>query len=119
MTEVSPLYYTMASSSGYPDYSDAVAVLPGNHPAFGGEAVKVVVRDGSFVLDLQGPGIDKDGQIGVLLYDFLGRVVGSWNVAMSASHVRLSIGSQSIPWGAYVMRIHGKNIDYTRRILIR
>lgn len=119
MPEVTPIYYQTASSSGYPDYSDALAVLPGNHQAPEAEAVKVVIRNGSFVIDLKGLEIDKDGQVGVLLYDFLGRVVGAWNAAVSASHARLSISSQSLPSGAYVMRIHAKNIDYTRRVLIR
>jgi hypothetical protein len=119
MPQVSPIYYQTASSSGYPDYSDAVAVLPGNQQASRGDAVKLVVRNGSCVLDLQGPWIDKDGQVRVLLYDFLGRVVGAWNVAASASHTRLSIGPRSLPWGTYVIRIHGNNIDYTRRVLIR
>ena|GEM_PF-1775493 len=119
MPQVSPLYYQTASSSGYPDYSDAVAVLPGNHQASGAEAIKVIVYNGSFMLDLQGLGIDKDGQVQVLLYDFLGRVVGAWNVAVSDSHVRLSICSHSLHSGAYVMRLYGKNIDCTRRVLIR
>jgi hypothetical protein len=119
MPQVSPLYYQTATSSGYPDYSDAIAVLPENHQVSGVEAIKVIVYNGSFMLDLQGLGIDKDGQVQVLLYDFLGRVVGAWNVAVSDSHVRLSIGSRSMPSGAYVMRLYGKNIDCTRRVLIR
>jgi hypothetical protein len=111
-----PIY--AASSSVYPDYSDALAVKTELPQASSPSSTNIIsFRNGFLVINTGRLNIDNAKPVVISLFDYFGRIVGQWSITAAQSHmIPLSM---KLAHGAYIARITCGSTIMVRPVAIR
>lgn len=108
--------YTTSLGS-YPDYSDALSVKTELRHASLSSMDVITVRNGFLIVNMGKLNAANAKQMTVALFDYLGRIVGQWNVPAAQTHA-LPL-SAKLTHGAYIARIICGSTMIVRTVAIR
>jgi hypothetical protein len=108
--------YTTSSGS-YPDYSDALSVKTELRHASPSSPDVITVRNGFLIVNTGKLNAANTKQMTVALFDYLGRIVGQWNVSAAQTHA-LPL-SAKLTHGAYIVRIICGSTMIVKTVAIR
>lgn len=112
---------TLQEEALQPDYNaSALSAEKTNHKAIQ-STVSLQVKKGSLELDLSNFTAAQQSQITIVLYDLKGRVIARWKLSdfRAQSTLTIPLGRLRLSGGAYLVRIKGVNLNFTKRVFVK